>query len=229
MLIAFCAVGVILWIGGHDVFAGRLTAGELSAFVFYAVVVATGAGTVSEVWGEIQRAAGATERLMELLDTRPAIVARRAASAAARARARHRASTRSTFAYPARPDAPALDRFSLRGVAGRARGAGRPLGRGQVHGVRAAAALLRSAVGRASRIDGVDLRDMRSARRCARLIAVVPQDPVIFAASVLDNVRYGRPGGEPRGGASAPASGARAGIHRAPAAGPRHASSASAA
>ena len=72
MLIAFCAVGVILWAGGHDVFAGRLSAGELSAFVFYAFVVATGAGTVSEVWGELQRAAGATERLMEILDTRPA-------------------------------------------------------------------------------------------------------------------------------------------------------------
>src|SRR5262245_9716768 len=75
MLIAFCAVGVILWIGGHDVLAGRLTAGELSAFVFYASIVASGAGTVSEVWGELQRAAGATERLAELLETPPQIVA----------------------------------------------------------------------------------------------------------------------------------------------------------
>ena len=86
MLIGFCAVGVILWIGGHDVFAGRLTAGELSAFVFYAVIVASGAGTVSEVWGEIQRAAGATERLMELLDTRPALERRAAVDPAAAAR-----------------------------------------------------------------------------------------------------------------------------------------------
>src|SRR5688572_11174257 len=62
MLIAFCAIGVILWIGGHDVFAGRMTAGELSAFVFYAGVVAAGAGTVSEVWGEIQRGARSEER-----------------------------------------------------------------------------------------------------------------------------------------------------------------------
>ena len=95
MLIGFCAVGVILWIGGHDVLAGRLTAGELSAFVFYAVIVASGAGTVSEVWGEIQRAAGATERLMELLDTRPALERRAAGHqpAAARRRARS-ASTR---------------------------------------------------------------------------------------------------------------------------------------
>src|SRR5690606_15459548 len=73
MLIAFAAVAVILWIGGHDVLAGRMSAGELSAFVFYAGIVASGAGTVSEVWGEIQRAAGATERLFELLDARPEI------------------------------------------------------------------------------------------------------------------------------------------------------------
>src|SRR3989304_911747 len=75
MLIGFCAVGLILWIGGQDVLAGRMTAGELSAFVFYAVLVATGAATISEVWGEIQRAAGATERLMELLDTPPEVAA----------------------------------------------------------------------------------------------------------------------------------------------------------
>src|SRR5207247_8708547 len=70
MLIAFCAVAIILWIGGHDVLEGRITVGELAAFVFYASVVASGAGTVSEVWGELQRAAGSAERLMELLGTR---------------------------------------------------------------------------------------------------------------------------------------------------------------
>src|SRR5207245_2553640 len=72
MLFAFGAVGVILWIGGHDVLAGRLSAGELSAFVFYAVLVAGAVGAVSEVIGDLQRAAGATERLMELLATEPA-------------------------------------------------------------------------------------------------------------------------------------------------------------
>src|SRR5207244_5321439 len=75
MLIAFCAVAIILWIGGHDVLGGRITVGELAAFVFYASVVASGAGTVSEVWGELQRAAGSAERLMEVLDTRAQIVA----------------------------------------------------------------------------------------------------------------------------------------------------------
>src|SRR5256885_2154651 len=73
MLLAFGAVGVILWIGGHDVLAGRISAGELSAFVFYAVLVAGAVGAVSEVIGDLQRAAGATERLMELLATEPGI------------------------------------------------------------------------------------------------------------------------------------------------------------
>src|SRR5215813_4377994 len=74
IFLVFVAVGIILWIGGHDVLAGRFSAGQLSAFVFYAVIVATSVGAVSEVAGDLQRAAGATERLLELLDT-PANIA----------------------------------------------------------------------------------------------------------------------------------------------------------
>ena len=73
IFLVFVAVGIVLWLGGHDVLAGRLSAGQLSAFVFYAVIVATSIGAVSEVAGELQRAAGATERLLELLDTVPEI------------------------------------------------------------------------------------------------------------------------------------------------------------
>src|SRR5262249_59851016 len=108
MLIGFSAVGVILWRGGHDVFAGRLTAGQLSAFVFYAAVVASGAGTVSEVWGEIQRAAGSTERLMELLDIRPAL---EVAAPPIRLPSRVTGALRFdevAFAYPSRPEVTAL-------------------------------------------------------------------------------------------------------------------------
>jgi len=190
MLIAFCAVGVILWIGGHDVFAGSLTAGELSAFVFYAFVVATGAGTVSEVWGELQRAAGATERLMEILDSRPAI----AAPSLPAPRPPHAgiAFESVSFAYPARPTVAALDRFSLTVAPGEHVALVGPSGAGKTTVL---ALLLRfyDPQSGAVRIGGTDLREYDPAA-LRRLIAVVPQEPVIFAASVIDNVRYGRPG-----------------------------------
>ena len=192
MLIAFTAVGVILWIGGHDVLAGRLTAGELSAFVFYAVVVATGAGTVSEVWSEIQQAAGAAERLMELLATQPKIVAPPAPVAPAPRAERTVEFDAVGFSYPARPGAAALQRFSLRVMPGERVALVGPSGAGKST---VFALLLRfydPQLG-AVRIDGVDVRDMEP-RELRRMMAVVPQEPVIFAASVLDNVRYGRPG-----------------------------------
>jgi ATP-binding cassette subfamily B protein len=190
MLIGFSAVGVILWVGGHDVLAGRLTAGELSAFVFYAGVVATGAGTVSEVWGDLQRAAGATERLFELLDARPAIVAP-AAPAPAPVAPRVLEFDAVTFAYAARPHTPALERFSLRIAAGERVALVGPSGAGKSTVL---ALLLRfyDPQAGALRIDGIDLRAMEP-RAARALMAVVPQEPVIFAASVYDNVRYGRP------------------------------------
>ena len=190
MLIAFCAVGVILWVGGHDVLAGRMSAGELSAFVFYAVVVATGAGTVSEVWGEIQGAAGASERLFELLDARPEIFSPPVPQQTPRA-PRVFEFDSVTFAYPARPAAPALAGFTLRIVAGERVALVGPSGAGKSTVL---ALLLRfyDPQAGAIRVDGVDLRAMEP-RALRGLMAVVPQDPVIFAASVCDNVRYGRP------------------------------------
>jgi ATP-binding cassette subfamily B protein len=193
MLIAFSAVGIIMWIGGHDVFAGRMTPGELSAFVFYAAMVAAGAGTVAEVWGELQRAAGAAERLMDLLDTAARIVAPRD-PVAPRSGALGKAIEfdQTDFAYPGRPEVKALARFRLRVAPGERVALVGPSGAGKST---VFALLLRfyDPQRGAVRIDGIDLRDMDP--RVARgLVAVVPQDPVIFAASVLDNVRYGRPG-----------------------------------
>jgi ATP-binding cassette subfamily B protein len=189
MLIAFCAVGVILWAGGHDVIEGRLSAGELSAFVFYAFVAATGAGTVSEIWGELQRAAGATERLMEILDTRPGI----AAPALPAPRPPHTEISFDAvrFAYPSRPGQPALDQFTLGVSQGERVALVGPSGAGKTTVL---ALLLRfyDPQAGAVRVGGTDLRDFDPAA-LRRLIAVVPQDPVIFAARVIDNVRYGRP------------------------------------
>jgi ATP-binding cassette subfamily B protein len=189
MLIGFCAVGVILWAGGHDVLAGRMSAGELSAFVFYAFVAASGAATVSEVWGELQRAAGATERLMEILDAKPSIVA--PALPAPRPPHFGLEFDAVSFAYPGRPETPALDRFTLRVAQGERVALVGPSGAGKSTVL---ALLLRfyDPQSGAVRIGGTDLRDF-DPRELRRLIAVVPQEPVIFAASVLDNVRYGRP------------------------------------
>ena len=189
MLIGFSAVGVILWAGGHDVLAGRLSAGELSAFVFYAFVVASGAGTVSEVWGELLRAAGATERLMEILDTRPAIVA--PSLPAPRPVHTEIAFDGVRFAYPARPGTSALDGFTLRVGQGERVALVGPSGAGKTTVLSLLLRFYDPQEG-AIRVGGTDLREF-DPRQLRRLVAVVPQDPVIFAASVLENVRYGRP------------------------------------
>jgi len=191
MLIGFCAVGVILWIGGHDVLAGRLTAGQLSAFVFYAAIVASGAGTVSEVWGEIQRAAGATERLMELLDTQPALAA---AAPVITLPPRVSGAIRFDqviFAYPGRPDTPALGPVSFDVRPGERVALVGPSGAGKST---VFALILRFYDPQSGRIliDGADIRHC-NAPELRRAIALVPQDPVIFAASVTGNVRFGRP------------------------------------
>ncbi len=192
MLIGFCAIGVILWIGGHDVFAGRITAGELSAFVFYAAIVASGAGTVSEVWGEIQRAAGATERLMELLDTKPELTA---ADPRIQLPPRVAGGIRFdgvVFAYPSRPEITALGPVSFSVGPGERVALVGPSGAGKST---LFALILRFYDPLSGRIllDGADIRhcDPHDLRRA---VALVPQDPVIFATSVTENVRFGCPG-----------------------------------
>jgi ATP-binding cassette subfamily B protein len=191
MLIGFCAVGVILWIGGHDVLAGRLTAGELSAFVFYAAIVATGAGTTSEVWGEIQRGAGATERLMELLDTPPALVTAAPVIALPPRVSGTIRFDEVAFAYPSRPATNALGPVSFAVNQGERVALVGPSGAGKSTVFSLILRFYDPASGRIL-LDGADIRycephDLR------RAIALVPQDPVIFAASVTENVRFGRP------------------------------------
>ncbi|MGH6628688.1 MAG: ABC transporter transmembrane domain-containing protein, partial [Burkholderiales bacterium] len=189
--LVFCGIGIILWIGGHDVLAGRITAGELSAFVFYAAMVASAAAALSEVIGDLQRAAGATERLFELLAAEPAI---RAPADPVRLPMPARGSVHFdlvTFAYPSRPDTPALDRLTLDIRPGEKVALVGPSGAGKTTVFQLLLRFYDPKSGRI-RIDGVDLRRADPADMRARL-ALVPQDPVIFATSVLENVRYGRP------------------------------------
>ena len=191
IFLVFVAVGVILWIGGHDVLAGRLSAGQLSAFVFYSVIVASSVGAVSEVAGELQRAAGATERLMEILDTPPEIAPPASPTPMPEPPRGTVALDAVTFSYPSRPGDPALSSLSLNVATGERVALVGPSGAGKTTVFQLLLRFYDPQSGRVL-IDGVDIRTAEPRAVRAR-VAVVPQDPVIFAASVWDNVRYGRP------------------------------------
>ena len=190
ILLSFASVGIILWIGGHDVLTGNLSAGGLSAFVFYAVVVAGSVAAISEVIGDVQRAAGAAERLVELLETEPGIRAPSDPVSLPEPPRGEVSLQHVTFYYPSRPDAPALHDFSLQVRRGEQLALVGPSGAGKTTVFQLLLRFYDPSAG-AVLLDGVDLRRVDPGAARSR-IALVPQDPVIFAASVWDNVRYGR-------------------------------------
>lgn len=191
ILLVFGAIGFILWVGGHDVVAGRLSGGQLSAFIFYAVMMAVGVGTISEVIGDLQRAAGATERLMELLATESEISAP-ADPVALPSPARGAIDFDNvTFYYPSRLDTPALRDFTLTAQPGEKLALVGPSGAGKTTVFQLLLRYYDPQQGRVL-IDSVDIRTADPSDVRSR-IALVPQDPVIFAASIAENVRYGRP------------------------------------
>ena len=191
LLLVFGAIAFIMWVGGHDVLEGRLSAGELSAFVFYAALVAGSIGALSEVWGDLQRAAGATERLAEILATRPDITAPVDPLPLPEPPRGELHFDSVRFHYPSRPDTPALDAFTLHVAPGETIALVGPSGAGKSTVFQLLLRFYDAAAGEI-RLDGVPLaRTDPAALR--RRMALVPQDPVIFAASVLDNVRYARP------------------------------------
>ena len=192
IMLVFGAVGIILWIGGHDVVSGRITPGELSAFVFYAIVVAGAVGAVSEVIGDVQRAAGAAERLLELLATEPEIAAPADPKPLPEPPQGAVAFDAVTFFYPSRPDRPALSDFSLTVAPGERVALVGPSGAGKSTVFQLLLRFYDPASG-AVRLDGVDLREADPAAVRAR-IGMVPQDTVIFAADAWENIGYGRPG-----------------------------------
>lgn len=191
ILLVFSSVGFVLWVGGNDVMAGRMSPGELAAFIFYGVTVAFSVGIISEVYGELLRAAGATERLIELLEAEPEIRAPDAPQPLPWPAEGRVAFDAVTFHYPSRPDTSALGGLSLSVAPGETVALVGPSGAGKTTVFQLLLRFYDPASGRVL-VDGVDARaadptDLR------RRIALVSQDPVIFAASAMENIRYGRP------------------------------------
>ncbi len=191
IFLIFSGVLGILWIGARDVFRDAMTIGELVQFVIYAVLVAGAVGALSDIWGELQRAAGATERLAELLSAEDTINDPAQPTALPRPVRGQIDFEGVTFHYPSRPDMSALDDVSLSIRPGETVALVGPSGAGKTTVVQLIQRFWDPEAGRVS-IDGIDLRDMDRAD-FRKAIALVPQDPVIFAATARDNIRFGRP------------------------------------
>ena len=186
------AVGVMLWVGGMDVIAGRISGGELAAFVFYSLIVGSAFGTLSEVIGEMQRAAGAAERITELLQARSEIMPPASHLLTLPERVSGRlALERVSFAYPSRPERNAVEGLSLTVEAGETLALVGPSGAGKstlfdlllrFYDPQQGQILIEGLP--AERLDPLDLR---------RCFAWVSQTPALFFGSVEDNIRYGNP------------------------------------
>ncbi len=193
MVLVFVGIASVLWIGGHDMMAGEITSGELSAFMFYAVIVATAAGAISDVAGEMQRAAGATERILEILAVKPeiAVPAKPKTLPLSQGKGGEIRFENLSFHYPARPDFSALNHFSLSVARGERLALVGPSGAGKST---IFSLLLRFYDPQDGQIvlDGVALQDLHPQEVRSRF-ALVPQDPVIFSANAWDNIRFGKP------------------------------------
>ena len=193
IFLVFSGVVGVLWIGARDVRADVMSAGALVQFVIYAVMVAGAVAALSEIWGELQRAAGATERLIDLLQaedsvTDPAPETRKALPKPVTGRI---AFENVHFTYPARPDVAALDEIDLDIRPGETVAFVGPSGAGKTTIIQLILRFYDPASGRIT-LDGVDLREL-ARDDFRRAVALVPQDPVIFAATAAENIRFGRP------------------------------------
>jgi ATP-binding cassette subfamily B protein len=191
IFLVFASVVVILWVGAQDVLGGRMTAGALGQFVLYAVFAAGALGELSQMWGEISQAAGAAERLAELLAVEPAITPPARPRAMPDPPRGEVAFEAVSFSYPGRPDLPVLDDVSFRVKPGEKVAIVGPSGAGKSTIFNL---LLRYYDPERGTItfDGTPITDVDPMVLRQR-IALVPQDAVVFAETVTENIRFGRP------------------------------------
>lgn len=191
ILLVFGGLATMFWVGGNDVLRGEMSGGELGAFVFYAMMVAMSVATVSEVWGELQRAAGATDRLMELLHESSVVIEPADQPEDCSLRPGLKLANL-CFAYPSRPDQPALDKLNLDVPAGRSLALVGPSGAGKSTVFELLQRFYDPDSG-AIYLGGHDIRQLSTAQ-LRRQLAVVPQAPAMFTADVAYNIGYGKPG-----------------------------------
>ena len=190
IFIVFASVVMILWVGSHDVLVGDISAGRLGQFVLYAAFAAAGLGQLSEVWGEVSSASGAAERLFEILNVKPAIVAPRVARLLPEPARGDVAFDNVRFAYPTRSQANVIDGISLSVRAGEKVAIVGPSGAGKSTLFHLLLRFYDPASGEIS-YDGVPIKSV-SPQAVRQRIALVPQESVVFAASARENIRFGR-------------------------------------
>ena len=190
IFLIFAGVIGVLWIGARDVRTGAMSVGALVQFVIYAIMVAGSSGALSEIWGELQRAAGATERLAELLTARDALLDPAHPVPLSQPVRGGIALKGVSFHYPSRPETSALRNINLTIAPGETVALVGPSGAGKTTIIQLIERFRDPTEGVVT-LDGIDLRDMERAD-FRRAIALVPQDPVIFALSARDNIAFGR-------------------------------------
>ncbi|HEU0219634.1 MAG TPA: ABC transporter transmembrane domain-containing protein [Gallionella sp.] len=181
----------VLWVGANQVQAGSMTGGQLASFILYAALVAGGVGTMAETWGDVMRAAGATERLLELLHAESAIAEAAVPQALPQPRQAALRFEQVGFRYPARPQLAALHDITLDITSGETVALVGPSGAGKTTMFQLLLRFYDVTQG-CIRLNGQDIRRL-SLHELRDKIAIVPQEPVIFSANALENIRYGRP------------------------------------
>jgi len=190
-VLVFCMLTLFLWVGSRSVLAGEMTGGQLGQFLMYAFFVGSSATALSSLWGEIQRAAGAMERLSELLVAEPGIQAPPDPDALPDRASGQVRFEHVSFSYPSRPDTLALDDFSLKIEPGETLAIVGPSGAGKSTSFQLLLRFYDLSAGRIE-IDGISIARL-DPRALRRQIGLVPQETVLFGESALENIRYGRP------------------------------------